>query len=231
MDEQRVRAVRRGVGIAIRVALLMVLLGGALVVSLSFAPSSRTLEEFRTAMAAGRIAQVTYWHEGGDISRLVWSEGSLIWHAAVMPTGESPDAYSIRQLRRDIGEKFVRAEQADRRTADSNWILPDWPFYAPLGAGVWVVGAAWVITFLTMLGSTPRLGNGWAWFWLFTVGQVGAILFLLLEPRPIWYGAERHPKPRGRVSGGSGCLLSVGLGFLSAVAAVGVGQLAGLLLG
>ncbi|GIH75385.1 hypothetical protein [Planobispora longispora] len=146
------------------------------------------------------------------------------------PSG-SPDSYSVGQLRRDIGEKPVRVNQVEPSAGDSNWIFPDWPFHVPLVAGTWVVGVAWVIAFLVMLGSTPRLGNRWAWFWLFTVGQVGAILFLLLEPRPIWYGAERHPTPRGRVGGGSGCLLSIGLGFLSAVAAMGVGHLAGLLLG
>jgi hypothetical protein len=101
----------------------------------------------------------------------------------------------------------------------------------PLSGWVIWTGAAWWATFLIMLASVPRLGNRWAWFWLFTVGQIGAIVFLVLEPRPLWSVAGERPAPRGRLTGAQGCLVSIGLGLLAAAGAAGVGRLAGLVLG
>jgi hypothetical protein len=62
-----------------------------------------------------------------------------------------------------------------------------------------------------MLGTgRHRYANRWAWFWLFTVGQVGAVLYLILEPRPIWRPASRTaPTGRSPMGGGSGFLLSI----------------------
>jgi hypothetical protein len=63
-----------------------------------------------------------------------------------------------------------------------------------------------------------RYANRWAWFWMFTFGQVGAILFLLLEPRSLWYGTQPQPPRAVRMSGGNGCVTSIGLAVMSGFA-------------
>jgi hypothetical protein len=220
-------------GLVVRIALLLILLAGALVVALSFAPSTRTLGEFRAAVAADRVSAVTYraGGEGQELYQVRWSEGPLVWHEiGMMPVRDGSRSYTVAELTRDIAGGSADVTRLESRSGDGG-IIPDWPFQAPLrGWAVWT-GVAWCVTSLIMLASVPRLGNRWAWFWLFTVGQIGAIVFLLLEPRPWTTAAGERPAPRGRLDGGQGCLASIGLGLLSAACAAGVGRLAGLVLG
>ncbi|MFI6795059.1 hypothetical protein [Streptosporangium canum] len=220
-------------GLVVRIALLLILLSGALVAGLSFFPSSRTLGEFRAAVAADRVSAVTY-RAGGERQELYqvrWAEGPLVWHEIdTVPVRDGPRSYTVAEFTRDIAGGSADVIRLDGRSGDGG-ILPGWPFQVPLSGWVIWTGAAWWVTALIMLASVPRLGNRWAWFWLFTVGQIGAIVFLLLEPRPLWSGAGERPAPRGRLDGGQGCLASIGLGLLSAAAAAGVGRLAGLVLG
>ncbi|HUR05380.1 MAG TPA: hypothetical protein VM347_22760 [Nonomuraea sp.] len=97
--------------------------------------------------------------------------------------------------------------------------------------GGWWIAASWVLVILTMLFAPPRLANRWAWFWLFTVGQVGAILYLVLEPRPLWQGPGEGLTRDKRVNGGSGCAYSIILAIVSGLAALGIGRLVELVLG
>ncbi|MFF5205136.1 hypothetical protein [Streptosporangium sp. NPDC000396] len=224
------RAARIG-GLAVRIVLLLVLLWGALVVALSLSPSPRTPAEFRAAVAAGHVSDIRYRVEDGNVRSLRWAEGPLNWHEIdVLSLGDGSRAYTSEEFWREVSGLSVEPVQMDGRT-NRGGIIPDWPFEAPLPRGAWVIGAAWVVTFLIMLGSVPRLGNRWAWFWLFTVGQIGAILFLLLEPRSLWSGAGERPVPKGRLTGGQGCLMSIGLSILAGFAALGVGALVRLVLG
>ncbi|ACZ91920.1 hypothetical protein [Streptosporangium roseum] len=220
-------------GLVVRIALLLILLSGALVTALSFAPSQRTLGEFRAAVAAGRVSAITY-RTGGEkrqLYELRWSEGPLAWHGiGTVPVRDGPRSYTVAEFTRDIAGVSADVTQLRGHSGDGG-IIPDWPFQMPVrGWAVWT-GVAWSVTSLIMLASVPRLGNRWAWFWLFTVGQVGAIVFLLLEPRPLWSGAGERPVPRGRLTGAQGCLVSIGLGLLAVAGATGVGRLAGLVLG
>jgi hypothetical protein len=81
----------------------------------------------------------------------------------------------------------------------------------------WLVKVAWIATFVIMIGTArPRLGNRWAWFWLFTVGDIGAILFLFFEPRAVWRGLGPQGPASGRMAGGQGCLMAICLHFLIA---------------
>ncbi|MEV7908301.1 hypothetical protein [Streptomyces anulatus] len=229
-------------GIAVRVALLLILLWGALVVVLSMSPTPRTLPEFRASLAAGRISAVSYRvtpggrggevyeyqvpprKDGGEVSGLKWSEGPLRWHRLDrLPLFGASGVYTLDRLRDDTAASTVRAVQ--ETDSSPGWWYARWPFDVPALLGLWWVGAAWAATFLIMIGSTPRLGNRWAWFWMFGVGQVGAIAFLLLEPRPLWYRHGRRPPPRRRLEGGLGCLTSIVLSVAATAAAVAVGEL------
>lgn len=121
-------------------------------------------------------------------------------------------------------DRGVKVQTADR----DSWI--DWPFGIPTWFGYLVAGT-WLIAFLTMLSSRPRYGNRWAWFWLFTIGQVGAPLYLILEPLPLWRAVRgEEPVPitdenpgRERWSGLQGCLGSILTGLGAAMLAAFTG--------
>ncbi|MFJ2028037.1 hypothetical protein [Streptosporangium sp. NPDC087985] len=219
-------------GLVVRAVLLLILLSGALIVALRSTPSTRTMAEFHAAVAADRVSSVEYRAQGEELHYLCWSEGPLAWHEIrTVSTSDGMRPYTVEELRREIsGIPPDRVNWMDDGRA-SRGIFPDWPFETYNLGGVPVVGIAWWLAFLIMLGSVPRLGNRWAWFWLFTVGQVGALVFLLLEPRPLWHRTDRRPVPRERLTGGQGCLMSIGLAFLAAFAAAGVGWLASQVLG
>ncbi|GAT70133.1 hypothetical protein PS9374_05813 [Planomonospora sphaerica] len=231
MTPERARTPWWALGLAVRVVLLALLLWGVLVAALRAFPAERTLEDFRAAAGAGRVTHVDYREQDGDVYQLTWAEGSPVWRRAQgLSTGDGPEIYSVERLHRDLGANRPGLAEPER-DSDANGFFPDWPFDTSLSGIGWWVGAAWVAAFLIMIGSTPRLGNRWAWFWLFTAGQFGALLFLLLEPRPLWFGPEREPAPRKRWDGGTGCLFSIGLGLAAMAAAVALGRLTDLLLG
>ncbi|WP_371782034.1 hypothetical protein [Streptosporangium subroseum] len=210
--------------------LLVVLLWGALVTVLSLNPVPRTQEEFRAAAAAGRITAVEFREQNGDLSYVRWTEGPLVWRwISPRPLTEGSGVYTGTDLRRDLDDDSVRTTRVESHTG-GGMFLPDWPFEVPGPTAGWVA-VAWVLTILIMIGSTPRLGNRWAWFWMFGVGQVGAILFLLLEPRPLWFRAGRRPAPRERLEGGFGFLTAIGVGMITAGVAFAFGQLVNLAVG
>ncbi|MER5620774.1 hypothetical protein ABT061_06965 [Streptosporangium sp. NPDC002544] len=219
--------VRRGwrlLGLTIRTVLLLVLLFGVLVTVLSLTPRPGTRAELRAAAAADRVSFLEYDEQSGAIHRVRWAQGPLIWRE-IGPEAllaERP-AFTRADLGGDLSRSRIRATEPD--DSDRWELVPLWVRKVPASVGgVWVLGA-WVLASLIMLGSTPRLGNRWAWLWLFTVGQAGALLFLLLEPRPLWFEAGRRPAPRERLGGGRGFLLALGVGLLSTGLALGAGTL------
>ncbi|WP_433369767.1 hypothetical protein [Streptosporangium sp. CA-115845] len=219
--------VRRGwriLGLTVRTVLLLVLLFGVLVTVLSLTPLTATRAELRAAGAVDRLSLIEYDEQAGAIHRIRWAQGPLIWCEIGPETLlAGPAAYTRADLRGDLGRSQVRMTELD--DSDEWKFIPFWAREVPTSVGgVWVVGA-WLLTFLIMLGSTPRLGNRWAWLWIFTVGQAGAMLFLLLEPRPLWFEAGRRPAPRERLGGVRGFLLAIGVGLLSTGLALGAGTL------
>ncbi|WP_169951454.1 hypothetical protein [Microbispora sp. H11081] len=201
-------------GLWVRVVLLVVLLWGALVSVLSLTPRERTLADFRTALRAGQVTYVIY---RGEQTDLRWSTAPLFWYRA-----HQPEPYTRRDLLRDLDPAVPGPEVAWAR---SRWaFFSGWPFHVPVHGAAWPVGVAWIVALLVMLGiERPRLGNRWAWFWLFTVGEVGAILFLLLEPRSLWHGLESQESLSKPLSGGRGCALAVCLSVVIPIlAAVGL---------
>lgn len=229
MDPDLASRILPRAGFAVRLLLLLLLLWGALMSSASFVPSTRTVEQFRGALMAGEIDRVSYRAlDSGELVALVWSESPLTWHEVSGEVADSEAPYMIARLDADVDRAPVRpsvVEGSARAPDADNWIFPDWPFRIPGGPNLWWVAAAWIATFVAMLGFKPRLANRWAWFWLFTVGQMGAFLFLILEPRPLWKGVGEGVNRPDRTDGCSGCFYSILLSFVSVLVAVGVGQL------
>ncbi|KAA9376549.1 hypothetical protein F5972_24450 [Microbispora cellulosiformans] len=208
-------------GLWIRVVLLVILLWGAFLTVLSTFPRESTAAEFEAALRADQVTSVIVIN-GGPL-RLRWSVGPLLWYEVDRGT----DAARVRRdLARETETGDQRVSVVWRWAGDQNNSRSPWAFQVPFPGAPWIVGAAWLVTLLTMLGAgQPRWGNRWAWFWLFWVGGVGAILFLLLEPRSLWYGLEpQNPIPRP-LRGGQGCVLSICLNLVGAgLAAVGISR-------
>ncbi|WP_432929360.1 hypothetical protein ACQPZZ_04905 [Microbispora sp. CA-135349] len=199
-------------GLWLRVLLLVVLLWGALVSVLSAIPRDRTLADFHTALRAGQVTYVIY---AGTPMDLRWSTGPLFWHRVE----RGPDmAYTPRELMRDLDATVPRPEA--RLMQPRGAYFSGWPFHVPVRGAAWPVGGAWIAALFIMLGTArPRVGNRWAWFWLFTVGEVGAMLFLLLEPRSLWRGLEPQEPALNPMGGGRGCVLALCLSLLAPVLA------------
>ena len=206
-----------------RIAGLLILLVGGLAAATAGTPRDATYADFAAALDRGEVVQVVpdRWSDG-TVSTADWSTGPFQWRSGqVTEDGRTPAA----DFRAQMSDRGVEVETPDR----DSWI--QWPFGIPTWFGV-LVATVWALVFLTMLASRPRYGNRWAWFWLFTIGQVGAPLYLILEPIPLWRavrGEEPVPVPEGedppgpRWTGPQGCLVSIltGLGAAMLAAAVG----------
>jgi hypothetical protein len=232
MDPDLAARILHRVGFAIRLLLLLPLLWGALITCAAYRPTPRTLDQFRSALVAGDVDRVDYRtyrnDRSGALADLVWSESPLIWHEVNDTTTDSQELYTVARLKGDLRRAFVQpsmVQEPERKQGYVNGIFPDWPFRLPGGANLWWIAAIWVIAFVGMLCYPPRLANRWAWFWMFTIGQIGVFLFLILEPRPLWRGPGEGLTRVKRVDGGSGCWYSILLGFAAVAMAVGVGEL------
>ncbi|GAA3819672.1 hypothetical protein GCM10022226_45120 [Sphaerisporangium flaviroseum] len=213
-----------------RVALLAVLLWGGLITALSMNPQARPIEDFRASLRGGEVAYVLH-SEGRALSDLRWSTAPLFWYRLETyqyDAGGAEGAYDRDDLAADLGAVKARPIVAEISSGSKGGQpIPYWPFHVPVFPGGWLVGAAWVITLLIMLSTArPRLGNRWAWFWLFTYGQAGAVLFLMSEPRPLWRGLDPEVPVVSRMGGRQGCLVSIGLGLVSILAVLAVSLLA-----
>ncbi|MFG3438114.1 hypothetical protein ACGF0J_12810 [Nonomuraea sp. NPDC047897] len=215
----------------VRLALLALLLAGMVIISAGLSPASRTLEQFRGAVLAGEVDRVDYRVDGsGDVVSLAWSQSPLSWYRVLAPIADAAEPYTAARLMADVRRAPVPPSltSAPSGESDNNGVFPDWPFGVP---GGWWIATSWVLVFLAMLSSTPRLANRWAWFWMFTVGQLGVFLYLVLEPRPLWRGpGEGLTRPR-RVDGVSGCGYAFLLGFGWMLATFGIGRLVAAALG
>ncbi|MEV7969210.1 hypothetical protein AB0O34_24940 [Sphaerisporangium sp. NPDC088356] len=218
-----------------RVVLLVVLVWGGLVTAFSVDPPNRSVEEFRASLRAGEVIYVIATESGQHVSELRWSSGPLFWYRVAPLTfcqGLPKCDYESKELYHDVDAAGARLVVQQPRAQRGNGIFSEWPFHVPVPHGGWLVAAAWFVSLLSMLGTArPRLGNRWAWFWLFTVGEAGAIVFLLLEPRPVWQGLDPEVPMRRRMGGGQGCLVSIGLGIASGAALLAVSWLTNVLTG
>ncbi|MEV0970936.1 hypothetical protein [Microtetraspora glauca] len=216
----------RIVGLWVRVLLLVILLWGTLVTVLSAAPRTRDVADFRADLRAGRVTYVIYESGHGDVRAMRWSNSPLFWYSMEDPWGQDVDGtYTVARLTADLDASEARPVLRQARLRDNGVpAYPDWPFAVPVPYVSWTVKAAWIAAFVIMLGTArPRLGNRWAWFWLFTVGQIGAVMYLCSEPRSLWRGLGPQAPPPSPLGGGRGCALAVCFQFLTPVAIMGVG--------
>jgi hypothetical protein len=230
VDSDLVTRILYTAGFVVRLVLLFPLLAGLLITTAGSSPSSRTLEQFRGVVLAGEVDRVNYQAaDSGELVSLRWSESPLVWHQVEGRMADLEGPYTTARLMADMSRVFVPPFLVREQVESSRrGVFPDWPFDIP---GGWWIAASWALVFFAMLCSTPRLANRWAWFWLFTVGQVGALLYLMLEPRPLWRGPGEGLTRLKRVDGSSGCGYSILLALVCVPAALGIGWLVELALG
>jgi hypothetical protein len=214
-----------------RSLVLLVLLAGAVNALAVSHPQQRSSEELVADLAAGRVKHLAYDDGTNDIS---WSTDWWRWQVTTAPhdvliraepaLGIPPVDPSLRWLYRqvDASGKHLPVHVSASSPRRDYWLgQVAWP---PLRL---VTAIVWLVTLGVMLMTARhRYANRWAWFWLFTVGQVGALLYLVLEPRPIWRPAARPAPDRTPITGGTGFLWSLVLSVVVGIAVVLIGALA-----
>ncbi len=202
-------------GAAVRVVLLLVLLAGVTAVLASLHPAPREQSDLTADLAAGRVTYLEYERIDNAVR---WSDGTWRWRVATLvrvdspAAGTPPDDPMLDWLQRQAAASSHPVPVRVRDGSGSRW-WPDEVVWEPLQAAT---VTAWVLTFLLMLSrSTHRYANRWAWFWLFLIGQVGVLLYLILEPQPIWRPRSWPPRTgRAPTGGGMGLAWAILLSFV-----------------
>jgi len=213
--------------VGFRALLILVIVAGAATVMASLRPPQRSDADLAADLAEGRVTYLEYQPSYHEVR---WADGWWRWRVTTLTSwresGEGPstvDQYNdmaLQWLRQRVDASGHPTTIRIRAERQSEW----WPsniVWEPLHAAT---AAAWIGTFLLML-SRPnhRYANRWAWLWLFTIGQVGVLLYLILEPQPLWRprGWPRSPN-RMPARGGTGLAWAVLLSIAASVVAFGV---------
>ncbi|WP_433182291.1 hypothetical protein [Actinoallomurus sp. CA-150999] len=225
-----VRPVRRLGGLAVRGAVLVLLIAAALPVLARTFPQQVGPARLAEDLRAGQVHRLepergeSALEDGGPVH---WSTGPLTWYATSLP----PDWRGAGAGRTSAWPPGTSPEDVlDTLVRESPRRVREWPVPLDVETGIldyWpilltaFVLTVWLIVFGTMLARHDhRYAGRWAWFWLFTVGQVGILLYLLLETRPLWTASRRLPsrEPQRLWSGVAGLAIAVpiGLGILGA---------------
>ncbi|TWS20158.1 hypothetical protein FK529_08525 [Tsukamurella asaccharolytica] len=226
---------RQNLLVTLRVAALLVLLTAAVAAATAAHPRETDYGEFARALDRGEVVQITLPDtpsSSGEATvwMATWSTGPFQWRRGPVAEGLMTTLSDFTVAMRDRGVRIT--------TKDDDTELLTWPSAGP----TWVttlLGLTWLAVFLAMLISPPTYGTRWAWFWMFVIGQVGALLYLVLEPTPLWRRdpaaggiepVDPLPPRRDRWNGLQGVAWSILLLLGGGMAAAGIGWAAGRLL-
>jgi hypothetical protein len=162
---------------------------------------------------------VVYLEVQPQLGVVLWSVDGWRWRRTTLETHPPADDWLLERIDASGHDVGIRVRDGDSRA----W----WPGRVPWLPLQVLTVLVWAGTFVVML-ATPRhrYANRWAWFWLFTVGQVGAPFYLLLERRPLWRGrAWEDRTPANPVGGGVGCLMSILLPIAATLVLFGIAEL------
>lgn len=209
-----------------RLLLLLVLVAGAVTVAASARPAERLESDLNADLTAGRVTYLDY--DPSD-HRVRWVNGWWRWSATTLVSKESDERPPVVDPKRDAALEWL-----DGQVDASGHLVPIrvragyeprwWPaeiVWDPLQAATMI---AWFGTFLIMLGSAShRYANRWAWFWLFTIGQAGVLLYLIMEPQPLWRPRSWPPHTgRAPARGGAGLMAAILLSLTVSLVAAGI---------
>ncbi|WP_271215439.1 hypothetical protein [Streptosporangium carneum] len=226
----------KGVPYGARLVLLFVLALSTVVVHLNQDPTLRGAEELVSDLRAGTVTEIVYDRDWPAYGTLTWANGPLSWNEAYFdPPDDVWDPVTTRLVRPVLERRQAEFLDRVRAAADPSVEITRsggfqrfglagmlmgspayarwWEPFAPLAV------AAELLAWLLMLTrGDNRLASRWAWLWMFLVG--GSLLYVLLEPYPLWRGPQEALPTRPRLDGTQGFALAVaiffGLGMVAA---------------
>ncbi|KXO93963.1 hypothetical protein [Tsukamurella pseudospumae] len=240
---------------------LIVLVVGFVAFSAEAHPRDATYADFRHDLERGAVTQLIIpsdqWTQD-NVRSGTWSTRPFRWRTGRVldrPEGAGPSPSGTSEgtagspwsdFANDMEGRDVRL----RTTSDDDSGSLSLPFPSspqPDWTGL-LISIAWLATFAAVFVFQPRRGNRWAWFWMFTIGQIGALLYLILEPEPLIRrapaldrqqaavepnadGPDTATPPTSRpLSGAQGFGLAIVSAIATAMASVAIGWLAGRML-
>ncbi|TDE92769.1 hypothetical protein EXU48_14745 [Occultella glacieicola] len=189
-------------GLGLRLALALMLVVG--VVQMVLQPVDGTVEELLDDLHAGRVSELTIQRlpDGMEVSggyRVEWS-GDRARRVATYELNTSPDGPEV-----DEGATILAAAE-DSPEPVTVTVTRDWE--APgLHANLTVLAAMFAL-FVLVLGPQPRLATKWAWFWLTCAAAPIWLLYLILEPVPLWSRGPATARA-SRLTGGTAFILAI----------------------
>lgn len=212
-------------GRVVRAVALVVLVLAILTVVTSWAAPRRSTEDLSADLAAGRVTYVEY---ASGTRTVRWVVDLVLWRQAQLPAqpdvpadgnptnGNTANGAAQGRDMTWLEQQITASGHAVRLAEVDGTSRRLWLQYVPWPPLGFAAAAVWLLTLVQMLSSGGhRVANRWAWFWMFTFGQLGAVPYLLLEPVPLWR-SRRPVTGRRPIGGGMGLVYSVLLGFAGA---------------
>jgi hypothetical protein len=208
--------------VALRLGLLAVLVVAAVAALPSARPQPSTTAQFLNDLRSGQVSAVRYASSSVEVR---WSDGWRNWYRASLEDPlpslpSSPDGstatsqYGTAQIWLDNALGATGHHRLDYEVISGSDRL-SWARQVPWHGLSAAAGGAALAAFLLMLSRRDhRLGNRWAWLWVMgTTTGLGVLLYLVLEPSPLWWRRSgRRPMPaRPAFLGGVGLLIAVAL--------------------
>jgi hypothetical protein len=212
-------------GRVVRGAGFLVLVLAALTVIPSLSPPWRPVGDLTGDLAAGRVNYVEY---QANTATVRWVVDYVRWRQADI--NSPPPGVDNQAPWQNRGEVWLEQQIAasgsrvrlNTATDDRPGVLPLRVPWAPLR---YAAIAVWLLTLVNMLSrGGHRVANRWAWLWMFTIGQIGAALYLLREPVPLWR-SEVVDSGRAPIRGGFGFLYAIGLSIVAGLVGTGIALL------
>lgn len=183
--------------LVVRVAVAIAVVVGW--VTLYQTPAHRTVDDLFAALDAGKVTEVTVERPGTGV---VTGMYEVQWEGRGRPGYAYYDYSTQTGARVDEGAEIIRA-------AESSGARVEVMDHYPVGGVTWSLHGTGALVALVLLigGTAPRLATRWAWFWLLWCVPPAALVFVLVEPVPLW--RRGAPPARRRLTGGWAFLLAV----------------------
>jgi hypothetical protein len=175
-------------------------------------PIERTTADLFMALQEGEVDSLTI-ERPGDLPtnvsmasgrlRVEWSGSGRPGYATYAWTQGDPDVTDEGVLILDAAAEAGVAVKVG--TVDPLWYSSGTTWH-PTAALALLAGFAVLI--LLIVGPQPRLATKWAWFWLSVAITPLWLVFVVLEPLPLWANRPQ-PLARNRLTGGWAFLLSI----------------------
>lgn len=173
-------------------------------VQLVHTPMERSLDDLFDALARGEVTRVTIEQPGPGT---VTGQFEVRWDGGLRPTYAFYDYSTTTDLGGPVDESRRILEAVQHSPAEVD-VVRETERPATSGVQLNPGGLAWLAALLLLVsGRQPRLATKWAWFWFFLHVPVAALVFVLLEPTPLWRAATMPARPR--LTGGWAFVLSL----------------------